>query len=108
MPRPKHGPPLKKHEAKLVRRWIQEGAEWNNHWSFEKPTCHEVPKVSNTSQGKNTIGSFVLANQRRTTWLVIRQFNPESARTAKQGPLFPFPSAKTRSSLPRKLTPRNQ
>ena len=65
MPRPKHGSPLKKHETELIRLWIQEGTEWNNHWSFEKPACHEVPKVSNDSWGKNTNDSFVLANHRR-------------------------------------------
>jgi hypothetical protein len=61
MPQPKHGPPLKEHEAELIRHWISEGAEWNNHWSFEKPTRHEAQKVSDVSWSKNAIDPFILA-----------------------------------------------
>lgn len=61
MPQPKHGPPLKPHEVDLIRRWINEGAEWNNHWSFEKPVRHKAPKVSDPSWSKNGIDPFVLA-----------------------------------------------
>ncbi|MDB4500831.1 hypothetical protein N9224_01490, partial [Akkermansiaceae bacterium] len=42
MPQPDHGPRLNEREVSLIRRWIQEGAKWNNHWSFEKPTRHEA------------------------------------------------------------------
>lgn len=61
MPQPKHGPPLKPHEADLIRRWIKEGAEWNNHWSFEKPTRHEAPATSDPNWHKTAIDPFVLA-----------------------------------------------
>ena len=61
MPPPDHGKPLKPEEADLIRRWIAEGAEWGNHWSFEKPTRHDAPKVSDPSWGKTSIDSFILA-----------------------------------------------
>lgn len=61
MPQPKHGPPLKDHEVDLIRRWIEQGAEWNNHWSFEKPTRHAPPEVSNPAWIKNAIDPFILA-----------------------------------------------
>ncbi len=61
MPQPKHGPPLKAHEAELIRRWIKEGAEWNNHWSFEKPTRHEAPATSDLKWHKTAIDPFVLS-----------------------------------------------
>jgi hypothetical protein len=61
MPQPKHGPPLKPHEIALIRRWIEEGAEWNNHWSFEKPIRHDVPEVSDPKWPKNAIDPFILA-----------------------------------------------
>jgi len=45
MPQPKHGPPLQPHEADLIRRWIKEDAEWNNHWSFDQnpPVTRRLP-----------------------------------------------------------------
>ena len=61
MPQPDHGRRLNKEETALVRRWIQEGAQWNNHWSFEKPTRHEVPNVQQTDWPKNDIDRFILS-----------------------------------------------
>ncbi|MDA7868518.1 PSD1 and planctomycete cytochrome C domain-containing protein [Akkermansiaceae bacterium] len=61
MPQPKHGAPLKPHEADLIRRWIKEGAEWNNHWSFEKPTRHKASATSDPNWHKTAIDPFVLA-----------------------------------------------
>lgn len=43
MPPPKsHKPPLKPDQVALFRRWIQEGAPWGRHWSFEKPVKQAV------------------------------------------------------------------
>ena len=61
MPVPAHGPPLKKEEVALIRQWIEEGAEWNNHWSFEKPERHPAPEVTKKDWPKNSIDSFILA-----------------------------------------------
>ena len=61
MPQPSHGPPLKAGEIALIRRWISEGAQWNNHWSFEKPTRHEAPEISDPQWPKNAIDPFILA-----------------------------------------------
>ncbi len=46
MPKPKHGPPLPEAEIKIIERWIAEGAEWKNHWSFELPKEVAVGKIS--------------------------------------------------------------
>ncbi len=61
MPQPKHGAPLKPAEIKLIRQWIKEGAEWNNHWSFEKPVRQKIPQPSDTSWPKNEIDQFILS-----------------------------------------------
>jgi hypothetical protein len=60
MPKPKHGPPLSSAEAALIERWIAEGAEWQNHWSFEKPKEPEVPAVSNESWPAVPLDRFIL------------------------------------------------
>ena len=61
MPPPDHGKPLKPEEADLIRRWIEQGTEWGDHWSFEKPTRHEAPKVSDQNWAKTAIDPFILA-----------------------------------------------
>lgn len=61
MPQPDHGRRLNDDEVSLIRRWIKEGAKWNNHWSFEKPTRHKIPKVAQSDWPKNDIDHFVLS-----------------------------------------------
>src|SRR5882672_11332648 len=34
MPPPKEGKPLRAGQVDLLIRWVKEGAEWMNHWSF--------------------------------------------------------------------------
>ncbi|MGJ8641658.1 MAG: PSD1 and planctomycete cytochrome C domain-containing protein [Opitutaceae bacterium] len=37
MPPVDHGPALKDREIGLLRKWIEQGAEWEEHWAFTKP-----------------------------------------------------------------------
>src|SRR5882757_7436120 len=34
MPPVKSGKPLNKEQIELLTRWVQQGAKWQNHWSF--------------------------------------------------------------------------
>lgn len=44
MPPPKsHKPPLEEHEVALLREWIEAGAPWGRHWSFEPPVALDLP-----------------------------------------------------------------
>lgn len=44
MPPPdSHRKPLSESERDLIRRWIEDGAPWGNHWAFEKPERPELP-----------------------------------------------------------------
>ena len=61
MPQPDHGPRLNEKEVDLIRRWIKEGATWNNHWSFEKPVSHQAPEVKKTDWPRNKIDRFILS-----------------------------------------------
>ncbi len=61
MPPPDHGKPLKPGQVALLRRWVQEGAAWQNHWSFIPPVRPEVPKVKDSRWIRNPIDTFVLA-----------------------------------------------
>lgn len=44
-----------------LTRWIEQGAAYANHWSFEVPQSPVFPKVSDAKWPKNAIDHFVLA-----------------------------------------------
>ncbi len=48
MPPPKSGPGLKPAEIALLEQWISEGAEYQGHWAFTKPTRPAVPATGVT------------------------------------------------------------
>ncbi|MCB1235750.1 MAG: DUF1549 domain-containing protein, partial [Verrucomicrobiae bacterium] len=60
MPPPKSGPALEAKEIETLRRWIEEGAAYAEHWSFVKPTRPEPPK-NGIGGEKNAIDHFVRA-----------------------------------------------
>ena len=62
MPPAGHGKPLDAHDIELFKAWIQQGAKFAKHWSYEKPVRPAVPEVSNLkSQIQNPIDNFILA-----------------------------------------------
>ncbi len=46
MPPPSAKKPLKPGEINLLRRWVEQGAEWTDHWAFLPPVRGEVPSVA--------------------------------------------------------------
>jgi hypothetical protein len=62
MPPPKsHKQPLKPEQRELIRKWIEQGAPWQSHWSFIAPVRSPLPSVKDLSWVKNPIDAFVLA-----------------------------------------------
>ncbi len=45
----------------LLKRWIQEGAGYAQHWSFVPPHKSPLPKIANEKWSQNEIDRFVLA-----------------------------------------------
>ncbi|MEW4565253.1 DUF1553 domain-containing protein [Bremerella sp. JC770] len=60
MPPPEIGKQLSEREVKLIRQWINEGAKYAPHWSFEAPKKHEPPQVEKADWARNNIDTFVL------------------------------------------------
>ena len=58
-------PKLPGREIELIRRWIEEGAQWQKHWSFIPPERPPLPPVTNKEWPRNPIDSFVLARLAR-------------------------------------------
>ncbi len=61
MPPADHGPALSLREIELVKQWISEGAEWEEHWSFVAPERHAPPETSRPNWAESAIDPFVLA-----------------------------------------------
>lgn len=61
MPPADSGKELKPGEIETLRRWVEEGAEYQSHWAFVAPVRPTPPAVSDPSWVKNPIDAFVLA-----------------------------------------------
>ncbi|GAB3250811.1 hypothetical protein GCM10027347_08820 [Larkinella harenae] len=42
---PLDAPPLKPEEIELLRKWIDQGAQWGDHWAYESIAKPAVPKI---------------------------------------------------------------
>ena len=58
---PYKAPPLKNEEIALLRQWIAEGAQWQEHWAFVEPQQPLLPELSDNSKINNEIDLFVQA-----------------------------------------------
>ena len=51
--------PITQAEADLIRRWIDQGAEYSTHWSFEKPVRPDPPAETDAVDTGNPIDAFI-------------------------------------------------
>jgi hypothetical protein len=65
MPPPHLGKPVTPAEAAILRRWIEEGAEYQGHWAFMRVERPEVPAVRDAAWCRGPIDRFVLATLAR-------------------------------------------
>lgn len=61
MPPPEVERRLSSRQIELLTRWIQQGAEWEHHWSFVPPVQATPPAVSAAAWPKSPIDSFLLS-----------------------------------------------
>lgn len=64
MPPPAANDPLKPAEKALLKRWINQGAKYAEHWAFVPPTPPEVPPLEDAAWCRTPIDKFVLAKLR--------------------------------------------
>lgn len=74
MPPADSGKTLTREQKETLYRWIQEGAVWQDHWSFVKPVRAKVPPLS---WGNNEIDAFTYRAMRERSL----EPNPEADRT---------------------------
>jgi hypothetical protein len=58
---PPEGEPLSDVEVAALRQWIQQGAAFEEHWSYRPVEKPVLPEVQNTAWIRNPIDQFVLA-----------------------------------------------
>src|SRR5947208_2752115 len=61
MPPAKVKKPLAKEQKELLRRWVAEGAHYQDHWAFQPALRPKPPAVKNVAWAKNDLDRFVLA-----------------------------------------------
>ncbi len=60
MPPAGHGPRLSAAEVATITRWIEQGAAWQRHWSFDPPVRPVPPAVRDAEWARGPIDRFVL------------------------------------------------
>lgn len=50
----------------ILRRWIAEGARWQEHWAYKPPVRPEIPNVQRKDWVRTPIDAFVLAKLERS------------------------------------------
>lgn len=65
-------------EADLIRRWVEQGAEYKPHWSFIPPAAAQIPEVRGTRRLQNPIDRFVQARLEKEGLSLAREASPET------------------------------
>ena len=78
MPPPESNLSLTDREKAILRRWIEQGAEWKSHWAFSPPRAPELPVVTHEDWVRNPIDRFVLAQ------LEQRDISPNTEATPEK------------------------
>ena len=60
MPPPESNLELNDYEKSILKKWVMQGAEWNKHWAYIKPSITTIPKVDNNDWVNNPIDNFIL------------------------------------------------
>src|SRR5215831_5852461 len=58
---PYHAAPLSPQQIDVLRRWIQEGAKWEDHWAFVAPQPQSLPVVKHPDWPRQPLDRFILA-----------------------------------------------
>jgi hypothetical protein len=61
MPPSDFGLKLTKDEVERLRQWIDDGAEWGEHWAFRRPERPALPDVKDAEWSRQPIDRFILA-----------------------------------------------
>ena len=58
---PYHAQPLSPQQVDILRRWIKQGAKWEDHWAFVAPKPQALPPVKHSEWPREPLDRFILA-----------------------------------------------
>ena len=59
MPPPESNLKLSVNEKEILKKWIEQGAKWDSHWSYNKPEYPKPPETSHSAWINNEIDNFI-------------------------------------------------
>ena len=59
MPPPESNLKLSENEKIVLKKWIEQGAKWEPHWSYTKPKLYDIPKTTFEDWPTNEIDFFI-------------------------------------------------
>lgn len=68
MPPPESNLTLSEYEKEILKKWVEQGAEWKKHWAFILPTQPSIPQVKNQEWVKNEVDYFILSKLEDKEW----------------------------------------
>ena len=77
MPPPESHKTLTKYEKEILKKWIEQGAEYEAHWAFIPIQNAKAPKT-NTNWGSSPIDKFILARLEKSGLSPMKEANKES------------------------------
>ena len=58
---PYHAPALSRQQVELIRKWIKQGAQWDDYWAFVPPRPQPLPDVRRANWARQPLDRFILA-----------------------------------------------
>jgi len=68
---------LEEHEKAILKKWIEQGAEYKKHWAFVKPEIQQVPETENDSWSNTDIDKFIFAKLTEKNYSPSKPASPE-------------------------------
>jgi mono/diheme cytochrome c family protein len=87
MPPPESHKQLKPAEIELLRRWVNEGAKYEEHWAFLPPQ-RPVPPTDKTGWAKSPIDAFIIASLTQNGPMVRKPRSASSADLTSISPAY--------------------
>ena len=71
MPPPKFAKPLNDAQRELLRKWIEQGADWQGHWAFQ-PVASVTPPIMQPNKTSSEFADFAVNEIDTFTWRVMQ------------------------------------
>ena len=76
MPKIESGKQLEDAEIELLRRWIEQGAEWDDHWAYRTPKKIDFPTTTDVQWPNSIADSYILARLDQESIAPARDADP--------------------------------